>query len=135
MTDSAPDDDPRKRWWGTMRRAYDAGPLDDDDTASAFIHRGITRDNGAFFGLNDAVAVTAMVTAVLDIASSGELDRLIAVEEPLYPAEAALAHENVYNSAHERGWPNITDPGTLMGLRAETDKMMDFVVARARAER
>ena len=134
MTDSAPDDDPRKRWWGTMRRAYDAGPLDDDDTASAFIHRGITRDNGAFFGLNDAVAVTAMVTAVLDIASSGELDRLIAVEEPLYPAEAPLAHENVYNNAHNRGWPKVTDRQTLLKLREVTDHLIDKVVTSARAD-
>jgi len=135
VADSVPEDDPRKRWWGTMRRAYDAGPLEDDEIASALIHQGITRNNGAFFGLNEAVAVTAMVSAFLDIASSGELDRLVAVEEPLYAAEAALAHENVYNSAHDRGWPNITDPGTLMRLRAETDKIMDFVVTRARAER
>ena len=130
MSDSMTSDR-RRRWWYTMRRSFGVPDDDIDETALGTIQTKITDGNGAFFGINNALAVTTMTTAVLDLGSSGELDRLSAVDDDRYPFEVAEAYEAVYNQSHDEAWPNALS-ADAMRLRSETDALVDRVVAGGR---
>ena len=117
-----------------MKRAFDVPEAESDDAGQSAIARAMIRDGGEFFGVDNTFAVTAMIDATLDLASAGELDRLMAEEEPYYPDAAIAAKEAAYNNAHNRGWPKVTDRQTLLKLREVTDHLIDQVVTSARAD-
>ena len=118
-----------------MKRAFDVPEAESDGNARWLIVRAIIQaKDGFFFGVDSDSAVTAMIDATLDLASAGELDRLMAEEEPYYPDAAIAAKETAYNNAHNRGWPKVTDRQTLLKLREVTDHLIDKVVTSARAD-
>ena len=117
-----------------MKRAFDVPEGESDDNARSLIVRAIIQAKDGFFGVDSDFAITAMIDAVLDLASAGELDRLMAEEEPYYPDAAIAAKETAYNNARSRGWPNVIDGHTLLKLREVGDHLIDKVVTSARAD-
>jgi hypothetical protein len=113
-------------------RAFGCTELEDDEIAQSIIMRSITRDNGAFFGVDELAAAWAIVLAILSLAPTGELDGLAGVDADLYVIEATSAHDEVYNRAPSAGWPALTSVDTKMRLRGETDKVLDLVIAAGR---
>ncbi|HZM57700.1 MAG TPA: hypothetical protein VFC03_22030, partial [Acidimicrobiales bacterium] len=81
MTDVGQPDDPRKRWWDAMKRAFDVPEGVSDENARMVIVGATIRDTGEFFDVDGTVAVTAIIDTILDLGSAGELDLLVAEEE------------------------------------------------------
>jgi hypothetical protein len=128
MTDVGQPDDPRKRWWDAMKRAFDVPEGVSDENARMVIVGATIRDTGEFFDVDGTVAVTAMIDTILDLGSAGELDLLVAEEEPLYLNAASAAEDAAYNRAHDLGWRNTKDPMTLMKLREVSDRLISKAI-------
>lgn len=120
--------DPRLRWWAAMKRAFHVPEREPDGNAQAAIVRAVIRDSGGFFDIDEIVAGSAMVDATLDLASAGELDRLLTIDESLYPSGAMGGLDAAYNHARNLGWPDVTDQHTLLNLREVSDHLIGKVI-------
>ena len=127
--------DPRRRWWDAIRRAFDIPDGESDDNAEAAIARAMIRDGGEFFGVDNTLAVTAMIRAASASGLAGELDDIVRSESYDRGFRTVTdVCDLVYLRAEKLGWPLVKDPHALTKLREATDDLVRKVIESARVE-
>lgn len=116
----------RDWWWGTICRAF--GDPQVIGQARDGIRKSFVVGNQAFAGLDSWSVTNAVIDATLDLASAGELDRLVRIDPEEYLGASFDAEEALYARAHILGWPQVTDANTKMQLRTQTNDFLRRIV-------